>query len=132
MRRQINAVELHDFYHEVGATIWHIQYLEDALVSFLVLKICNERRHAGQTVTMPDAEMLLAEKRKLTLGPLIDGCIKYKIIRSAEQARYAAFKLERHWLVHRSLMENGDDFYDDATRQAVFMRIAAMREEAKR
>lgn len=126
MPRQMNVTELHEFYHHIGAALWQIQYLEDALVSFLALKVCKER---GDT-TAAGRQKLLAEKRKLTLGPLIDACVKYQIIRPQEQSRLMSFKLERHWLVHRSLVESGDKLYDDAGRQAVFTRIAAIRDEA--
>ena len=48
MQRQMNADELEDFYHRVGAAIWHVQYLEDVLVSFLAMKIISPKRSAGQ------------------------------------------------------------------------------------
>ncbi len=130
MRRQINAPELHQFYLQIGAALWHIQYLEETLVSFIVLKISKERRCAGQAVTMADAQALLDKNRKLTLGPLLDVCMKRKIVPPELQARFAAFKLERHWLVHQSLRENGDDLYEDNARAAVFKRIDALGEEA--
>ena len=59
-------------------------------------------------------------------------CIRdrYRIIRPQEQSRFANFKLERHWLVHRSLMESADDLYDNSAREAVFSRIVAIRDEA--
>jgi len=63
---------LQDFYRRIGGAVWHLQYLEDILVNSLTLKIVHERRCAGRTVDMPEAEALLADKRKLTLGPLIE------------------------------------------------------------
>jgi hypothetical protein len=65
MQRQMDATELQEFYHHIGAALWHVQYLEDALVTFLVLKISKERKDR----TDPGVRKLLAEKRKLTLGP---------------------------------------------------------------
>ena len=105
----MNADELADFYRRIGAALWHLQYLEDILVSFLVMKIIHERRCAGQTVTASEAQTLLADKRRITLGPLIEACSSRKIIRLEHQARFETFKIERHWLVHRSLVESGDD-----------------------
>jgi hypothetical protein len=131
VRRQMNEYELGDFYRRIGSAIWHVQYLEDILVNFLCLKTVHERRCSGETVSMPDAEVLIAEKRKLTLGPLIESSISRKIIRSENRARFDAFKVERHWLVHRSMIESGDDLYHETTRNAVLDRIAAIQEEAR-
>lgn len=127
----MNETELGYFYHQIGAALWHIQHLEDALVNFLVAKIVHEQRRAGKTVTMPDAEALLAEKRKLTLGPLIDTCTRYRIISKQAQHHFAKFREERHWLVHRSLAESGDDLYSDPARATVFKRIATVRDDTK-
>src|SRR5690242_16206768 len=95
VRRQMNEYELGDFYRRIGSAIWHVQYLEDILVNFLCLKTVYERRCSGQTVSMPDAEALVAEKRKLTLGLLIESCTSRKIIRPENRARFDAFKVER-------------------------------------
>jgi hypothetical protein len=130
MPPQMNAMELSEFYHRIGAALWNLQYLEDALVSFLVMKMIHERRCSGQTITAGAAEVLLAEQRRLTLGPLIGSCKKHKIIRQNFEPRFEAFKLERHWLVHRSLIDSGDDLYDDAAREKVFNRVATLIEEA--
>lgn len=127
----MNEVELDDFYRRVGSALYHLQYLEDVLVSFLTRKIIHECRCAGQTIMTADAQTLLAEKRRmLTLGPLVDSCLSKKIVRPEHLERIRALKGERDWLVHRSLIENGDDLYVRGTRDAVFSRIAAIREEA--
>jgi hypothetical protein len=110
MRRQIKMDELSDFYRRIGAALWHVQHLENALVQFLTMKEIHERRRAGKKVVEDAAWKLLAEHRKkLTIGPLIETCKRRRIIKKEDTARYAAFKNERHWLVHRSLIENGDE-----------------------
>lgn len=126
----MNADELADFYRRIGSALWHIQYLEDILVSFLAMKLIHERRRAGQTVIASDAQALLATKRRLTLGPLFEACSSRKIIRDEHQARFDAFKIERHWLVHRSMVASGDDLYDDARRNSVVNRISEIQQEA--
>ena len=126
----MSAEELADFYQKIGAALWHLQYLEDVLVNFLVIKIIHARRCAGQTVTASHQRTLLADKRRVTIGPIIKACSSRRIIRPEDLARFEAFKIERHWLVHRSLVEGGDDLYDDATRNSVVSRIAAVKQEA--
>ena len=126
----MNVDELDHFYRRIGAAIWHLQYLEDVLVNFLVAKIVDQRRSDGQTVTSADARVLLTQKRRMTLGPLIQACIEGNIIRLELQPRFEAFKQGRHWLVHRSMVEDGDHLYADADRDAVFSRIMSVQEEA--
>ncbi len=123
--------ELSDFYSRIGAALWHVQHLENALVQFMTMKEIYELRRAGKKVAEDAAWKLLAEHRKkLTVGPLIEACKRRKIIQNEDAARYEAFRNERHWLVHRSLIENGDDLYLEATRMAVFRRIQAVEDEA--
>lgn len=93
MKRQISAVELEHFYKLVGKAIWYVQHLENIMVSFLFLKVLYEQRRSGQTVTKDNAELLLADKRKITLGPLIESCRSRKIIGAEHQSRFDAFKL---------------------------------------
>ena len=130
MQRQMTAEELDHFYRRIGAALWHIQYLEDVLVSFLVAVLVDQRRLSGDTITETDADALLARKRRVTLGPLIQECIAQKIIPLSLQARFEIFKDDRHWLVHRSLVESGDELYTDLTRDAVFRRMVTIQQEA--
>jgi len=126
----MNPIELKELYTLIGNAIWQVQYLEDVLVTLLSAKIIYERRCAGNAMPPDDAERLLADKRKITLGPLLEACRSRKIIRTGQQSRFDAFKDERHWLVHRSVIESGDNLYAAVTREAVFVRIAGIGEEA--
>jgi hypothetical protein len=127
----VNEDEFGEFYRRIGAALCHLQYLEDVLVTSLTAKIIYELRCAGQTVTPDDAQTLLADKRRdLTLGPLIDSCISKKIVQPEHQKRIKALKLERDWLVHRYIVENGDDVFATAARNVGFSRITAIQEEA--
>jgi hypothetical protein len=128
----MTADELAGFYNLIGGAIWHIQYLEDALVNFLSMKLLHERRCASATVTLEDAHTLLSEKRRLTFGPLLESCASRTIIRPEHQPHFEAFKHERHWLVHRSMVETDDALYRDSSRYAGFARIDAVREESIR
>ena len=126
----MTADELAEFFGAIGAAIWHCQYLEDILVQFLSGKIIHERRCSDEKVHYDEGMALIADKRKITLGPLIDSCYKRKIIKHEDIDRFLAFKENRHWLVHRSLTESGDDLYLKSTRMVVFERIAAVEDDA--
>jgi len=130
MQRQMNAEELDEFYRRVGAAIWHVQYLEDVLVSFLAMKLLGPKRSDGQAISAAEMDALLTQKRKLTLGPLIQACIGQNIITPALEPRFEIFKTDRHWLVHRSVVESGDGLYNGEARDAVFSRIFSVQEEA--
>jgi hypothetical protein len=129
MQQEMDAAELNFFYTRVGAAMWHVQHLENVLVSFLVMKILSPRRVAGQDIAV-EADALLIQKRKLTLGPLIQACIAQNIISNSLEGRFETFKTDRHWLVHRSLVESGDDLYNLIKREAVLRRIISVQEEA--
>ena len=124
------ADELAEFFEAIGAAIWYCQYLEDILVQFLSGKIIHERRCRVETVDYDEGLAVIAEHRKVTLGPLIESCYSRKIIKHEDIVRFRSFKENRHWLVHRSLVESGDDLYLESTRTVVFERIASVQEEA--
>lgn len=76
MRRQVTADELEIFYQKIGAAIWHIQYLEEILVTFLVLKTLSEK----QPATEQEAIELKKKHHQDSLGTLINSCTKQEII----------------------------------------------------
>ena len=132
MRRQVTAAELADFYQRIGAAIWHVQYLEDALASFLTMKLSHQARCAGTVFGPQEAADLLASKRRMTFGPLLESALSHKVVRRDHKTEFDTFKEERHWLVHRSMVENGDDLYLQSTRTGVLDRITRIQEEAIR
>ena len=68
-------------------------------MTFLTSKIIGEHCRKGEAVSMAKAQALLSKSRKLTLGPLLNNCVKYQIIPAREQSRFETFKRNRHWLV---------------------------------
>ena len=74
MRRQINMDELADFYRRIGAALWHVQHLENAMVQFLTMKEIHERRRAGKKVDDCPCLFSLREKAFFVLSPGILGC----------------------------------------------------------
>lgn len=130
VQREVTAAELADLYHCIGAAIWHVQYLEDVLVSFVTIRIVHERRCAGEIVDTAAAEKFLKKNRRLTLGPLLKAARQKSIISPADEAEFESFKEARHWLVHRSMVGNGDDLYFGPTRVAFFRRVQDIQDRA--
>lgn len=126
MRRQITAEELAALYHDVGACIWHIQYLEDVLQTFLTIKV--EIKKPGK-VEMSEAMAVLDKHRRATLGTAIRTAENAKALPQELIKQLRSLKDERDWLVHRSMHQDGDGLYTDHGRQAVFSRLALLQEQ---
>ena len=124
MQRQINQEELTVFYHEIGAAVWLIQYLEDILVKYLVAK-----RLKGQPITESDASLLLEKERKRTLGAKYKSAKIEGIIPTNLEGRFDKLLEERNWLIHESWYESGSNLYNDTMRERMIYRISQIQEE---
>jgi len=128
LRRPITADELAILFHDIGACIWHMQYLEDVLHTFLALKV--DLRVPG-AVAEEEAKRLLAKHRRGTLGTSIrtaktNGALPTSLLETLEK-----LKDERDWLVHRSWNEDGDGLYTDEGRIYIFERIRGIEQRIK-
>jgi hypothetical protein len=123
MRRQISANELHDLYYRLGRNIWHIQYLEDVLHTWLTLKV--EVKTPGR-ITEVDARELLAKHRRATLGTALKTAESHGALTDETLEGLRHLKDERDWLVHRSMHQDGDSLYTDEGREAISSRLDAM------
>ncbi len=65
VQRPIASDELNIFYNSAGEAVWQIQYLEHAIVSFVVIK-----RHKRKPSSVKEAYERLETERKGTLGSL--------------------------------------------------------------
>ena len=127
MRRQINERELAYLYNRIGASIWHLQHVENALVPYLIIKgIAKELN----SLTRDKANELESEFNKLTLGQLIGRGTKLNVIEEPLLSRLREFNSERKWVVHNSIFEHGDQLYTDKGRRFVFARLDKFVEEA--
>jgi hypothetical protein len=127
LQRQINAEELNEFYNAIGGAVWHIQYLEQALVSFVLMK-----RHKRKPTTIDQAYERLEKERKGTLGSLYGRAKDEGIIPEELKPRFDNFIDERNWLIHDSRTHNSDDLYNDQLRFEIISRIDAIIEESMR
>ncbi|MCF6261637.1 MAG: hypothetical protein L3J98_15990 [Gammaproteobacteria bacterium] len=65
MQREIDQFELSQFYKKVGEAVWQLQYLEHALVNFVVIK-----RHKRKPTNEEKAYERLEKEKKGTLGSI--------------------------------------------------------------
>lgn len=125
MQRQINEEELKEFYHDIGAAVWHIQYLEDVLVTFVVSK-----RHKRKPTTEDIAYERLERERKGTLGSIYGRAKDEGIIPENMKVRFATFLNERNWLIHKSRTESSTHLYNDILRNKMLDRIKSICDES--
>jgi hypothetical protein len=129
MRRSLSEEELAALYHGIGACIWQMQYLEDALHTFLTLKIEIRTRGAVNEET---ARQLLLKYRRATLGTALHTAERNQALPGDLIAALRTLKDERDWLIHRSWNEDGHSLYTDEGRASVWTRILAIQEEIHR
>lgn len=125
MQRQINEEELKIFYCEIGAAVWHIQYIEDVLVTFVVAK-----RHKRNPTTEHIAYERLERERKGTLGSIYGRAKDEGIIPKNMEARFEKFLNERNWLMHKSRTESSTHLYNDILRNKMLNRIKTICNES--
>ena len=125
-RRQINADELDFLFREIGKSIWYLQYVEEALSTFIALKRDIKTRGSKSA---EEAKVILTKHQLNTLGTSLRFSREAGILSPALQSRLEIFKSERDWLVHR-LQQSRKDLYEDTTRFALLHRIGEFCVEA--
>ncbi|MBL1275152.1 MAG: hypothetical protein COB30_003615 [Ectothiorhodospiraceae bacterium] len=125
MQRPINQDELSVFYNAVGEAVWQIQYLEHALVNFVVIK-----RHKRKPTTEKKAYERLEKERKGTLGSIYGRAKDEGIIPKALESRFDNFIEERNWLIHDSRTSNSEDLYNVTKTEIIINRIHSIIEES--
>lgn len=127
MRREINSSELHYLYSKIGEAIWHLQYVENTLASYILYKGI-----AKELNSLSESEALKQQKRlnKLPLGRLISEAKERAIFDEKTLIRIRSFNHERKWVVHNSIFESGHNLYTDAGRNYIFARLESFANEA--
>ncbi|MDX8400611.1 MAG: hypothetical protein R8K20_10250 [Gallionellaceae bacterium] len=105
--------------------MWQVQYLEHALVSFVVMK-----RHKRNPSTEEEAYARLAKERKGTLGSIYGRAKEEGIIPDSLKPRFNKLIDERNWLIHDSRTANSEDLYDDGKTLSIISRIHNVTDES--
>jgi hypothetical protein len=127
-QRQINPEELQVFFKLIGSGIWHLQHVEDALSTYITVKAEIKKR--GGT-SADNANILLSKHRQNTLETSIRFAKDGQVLDPKLLTMLEDFKIERDWLVHTSLHENGDDLYLNSDRCRLLERLHKFTEDAK-
>lgn len=127
MRRQMSHPELRALFEGIGEAVWCLQYAEDALSTYLTMKV--EIKSAG-AVTEAQGRELLVESRRKTFGQSLRKAQKHGLLPESLDKRLVALASERNWLVHRSMHEDGNSLYTPEGRAAIFSRLDSFIAEA--
>lgn len=125
MRRQINEEELAVLYMAIGRTVWHLQYFEDVLVSYITMKLKLSR-----PISPEESYMIFDKERRTPLGPMITTAVTGNLISKKYEERFRKFVDERNWLIHRSWHQNGEALYIDEKRFEFIERVNKLHDES--
>jgi len=125
MNRPLAPTELHDIYAAVGAAVWHLQFLEDVLVTYLTMRLRLKR-----PVTPERAYAVLTNERRKTLGALLRDAKTARLVHSEIAEASQVLLEERPWLIHRSMHDYNDRLQTDEGREAFLSRLRTLTERA--
>jgi len=111
----------------MGKAMWQIQALEDTL-AHLISMVLN----IPEDASIEEAEAILNNTRKKTLGKLINETNKVIHFAKGFDETMATFLDDRNWLVHRCWRENRDILSSDKDNEyrAINLRITGLSSEA--
>ena len=125
MPRHLSPEQLHEVYSSIGAAVWHFQFLEDVLVTYLTMRLKLKR-----PITPEKAQAILAAERRKTLGMLITEAKASQLVQGDLAEAVAVLLDERNWLIHRSMHECNDGLYAGFGFEAFLVRVHTLRERA--
>ena len=129
MRTRISHDELSSLYHRLGKAVWHLQYVEEALGYLYIIKGVIVEPYS---ISEEDAKQKLRKTQTDTLGSLLKAIENRNLIKDPLLTDLKNFNNVRRWLIHKSLIESGDDLYTDSGRKRTFDRIENFVKEAIR
>lgn len=119
--------ELEEVYTSIGKAVWHLQFLEDVLVTYVTMRL-----RIKQPTTLETAMDTLTRERKKTLGSLFSDAQAGGLIQGDVATAFRLLVDQRNWLIHRSMHECNDGLYRDVERESFVNRLDALTEEAIR
>jgi hypothetical protein len=111
---------------QIGHAVWQIQALEDTLAHLITIML-----RVPQRVALEEAEEVLENVRKGTLGRLLKEIKESGIMLEGFEKRLDDFLSERNWLIHRSRRLHHADIYHDEKFEKLLKRIDTLVEESR-
>jgi len=116
--------KLEELYVAIGSAVWHLQFLEDVLVTYVTM-----RTNLKPPLSSEAALEMLSKERRKTLGVVMNEAKSGGLLGSGVSEAFAVLE-ERNWLIHRSMHEASDSVYNDANRADLIARIRSLTERS--
>ena len=125
MTRSLNPDDLHEAYAAIGAAVWHLQFLEDVVVTYLTMRL-----RLSRPVSRTEALDVLAAERRKTLGVLFRDAKAAGVINGDLARAFEALVGERNWLIHSAMLDCSDGLYTDEGRFSLLSRVRQLAQDA--
>jgi hypothetical protein len=119
--------ELEEIYASIGKAVWHLQFLEDVLVTYVTMRLSIKR-----PIALEAAMETLARERKKTLGTLLREAREGGLVQGDVANAFRLLVDERNWLIHRSMHECNDGLHRLVERESFLKRLDDLTDEAIR
>lgn len=116
-----NEIRLYCF---VGEAIWKIQVVEQALSCSITLKM-------NPAITKEQADKVLMQHQRRTLGTAVNFASKEKLYESSLQDELYTFLSLRNWLVHEAMAESHHDKNWENEKEKLFRKIKSISDQAE-
>ena len=127
MKRLLHEEEINFLFRGVGECLWYLQYLEDALTTYISIVVDIKIPGA---MALPDAIAVREKNRGHTMGNLIKIIVKENLFSTDLLDRLLRLKKDRDWLVHKSLYSHGDFILTESGRHDIFYKLNFISNEA--
>jgi hypothetical protein len=129
VRKRISQDVLSYLHHQIGKAVWYLQYVEEALGYLYIIKgVITE----PYSMSEEEARLKLNNAQTATLGSLLGKIEKQNLIINPLLTDLKNLNKVRRWLIHKSLIESGDDLYTEDGRKRTFDKIENFIKEAIR
>ncbi len=118
-----NEDDVSELYRLIGRGVWHLQHLENVLASFILLKKLQKDKKSGTKISQSVLEAAQAKEREKTLGPLISSGKSEKCFPNELSEKFDSYLVERHWLIHKCVIEEFLALRNVNAKLALFTRI---------
>lgn len=119
--------DLEEMYSSIGKAVWHLQFLEDVLVTYVTMRL-----RINRPIALDVAMDTLAKERRKTLGTLFRDAQGGGLVQGDVANAFRLLVEERNWLIHRSMHECNDGLHRAAEREFLFRRLNDLTDEAIR
>ena len=125
MSRSLSPDTLHEVYAAIGSAVWHLQFLEDVVVTYLTMRL-----RLSRPLTQEQAFAVLAAERQKTLGVLFNDAKAGGLVKGDLAKAFDALLTERNWLIHRAMLDCSDRLYTDEGVSTLLSRVRLLAQSA--